>query len=139
LLEPTPAIYRLPWPETPPGMTHYLGLTGPGTTFERDGLNMKDDFPDGPSNTIMVVEAAEAVPWSKPADLVYDPHGPLPSLGVGYYLPIRFMCYEVGRRPGFNVGMADGSWRFILDTMDQETIRGMFTRNGGEAIDLSKR
>jgi hypothetical protein len=29
----------------------------------------------------MVVEAAEAVPWTKPADLPYDPKQPLPKLG----------------------------------------------------------
>jgi hypothetical protein len=138
LLEPTPAVYRLPWPATPPGMTHYLGFTGPGTAFERDGLTLEDDFPDDLSDTILVVEAAEAVPWSKPVDLEYDPHGPLPRLGVGYYLPVRFGCYELGRRQGFNVVMADASSRFILDTIDEKTIRGLITRNGGEEVDLSK-
>ncbi|MBN9523058.1 DUF1559 domain-containing protein [bacterium] len=36
---------------------------------------------DGTSNTIAVVEAAEAVPWAKPDDLPYDGRLPLPRLG----------------------------------------------------------
>src|SRR5262249_10296771 len=38
-------------------------------------------FPDGTSNTILVAEAAELVPWAKPADLHYHPKQPLPRLG----------------------------------------------------------
>jgi hypothetical protein len=71
----TPRCYL---PSVPPddagerGLTHYQVFVGPGTAFERDGLTFQD-FPDGPSNTLLVVETREAVPWSKPADLEYDP------------------------------------------------------------------
>jgi hypothetical protein len=34
------------------------------------------------SNTIAVVEAADAVPWTKPEELDYNPNGPLPPLGL---------------------------------------------------------
>jgi len=37
---------------------------------------------DGTSNTIMVAEAADPVPWSQPTDLPYAPNQPLPKLGV---------------------------------------------------------
>src|SRR5262249_35717405 len=40
------------------------------------------DFRDGTSNTFMVVEAADLVPWAKPDELPYDPKGPLPKLGA---------------------------------------------------------
>lgn len=36
---------------------------------------------NGSSNTVLVVEAGEAVPWTKPADLAYVPGKPLPKLG----------------------------------------------------------
>src|SRR5262249_25844480 len=36
---------------------------------------------DGTSNTILVAEAADPVPWSKPQDLPFPPAGPLPRLG----------------------------------------------------------
>ena len=53
------------------------------------------------------------MPWSKPADLVYDPGKPLPPLGGAFTKPVHFLCYEVKRRPGFNACFADGSARFI--------------------------
>ena len=57
-------------------------LVGKGTAFEgTQGLSLENDFPDGTANTILVVEAGEAVPWTKPADLAYDPDGPLPPPG----------------------------------------------------------
>ena len=30
---------------------------------------------------MVIVEAADPVPWTKPADVVYDPQRPLPKLG----------------------------------------------------------
>jgi hypothetical protein len=110
---------------------------GPGTAFERAGLTLKD-FPDGVENALLVVEAAEPVPWSKPADLVYDPDGPLPPLGCPFSRPVHFLCYEVYRKPGFNAVFGDGSSRFIDSRADEKTLRGLITRNGGEKVDLSK-
>lgn len=134
----TPNCYLAsPFLDNPPGTTRYQVFVGPGTAFERPGLTWKD-FTDGRSQTILVVEGGEAVPWSKPADLAYDPNGPLPPLGAGFGKPSHFLCYEVGRRPGFNAGFADGSARFILQPTDEHTIRSLITRNGGETIDLSK-
>jgi prepilin-type processing-associated H-X9-DG protein len=52
--------------------------------------------------------------------------------------PIHFLCYEVGRRAGFNACFADGSVRFIRSQADETTLRGLVTRNGGEKVDLSK-
>lgn len=121
----------------PPGLTRYQGFVGPGTAFERGGLTW-DDFPDGRSGTILVVEAAEPVLWSKPEDLVYDPDKPLPTLAGSFTKPVHFLCYEIHRRPGFNACFADGSNRFISSKTDKEIIRGLITRNGGEKVDLSQ-
>jgi Protein of unknown function (DUF1559) len=137
LLEPTPRCYATPWPDDPPGTTRYQGFTGPGTAFERDGLTLKD-FPDGLSDTIVVVESGGPVPWAKPADIAYDPKGPLPPLGAGFSKRIEFLCVEVGRVPAFNACFADGSLRFIASTTDEQTIRSLITRNGGETVDWSK-
>jgi hypothetical protein len=135
-LERTPPCYRPSLGgKDPPGLTRYQVFIGPGTAFERDRLTW-DDFPDCLAETLLVVEAGEPVPWSKPADLAYDPNGPLPPLGGVYGKPVHVLCYEVRRRPGFNACFADGSARFILSTTDEKTIRALITRNGGEKVSL---
>ena len=137
LLEETPRCYEpMLGGMDAPGLTRYQVFVGPGTAFERDSLTW-DDFPDGRENTILVVEAGEPVPWTKPADLPYDPDQPLPPLGGVYAKPYYFLCYEVGRTPDFNACFADGSTRFLSGKTDEKVIRSLITRNGGEKVDAS--
>ncbi len=131
-----PRCYIPPWGENDPAITRYQVFIGPSTAFERPELTWAD-FPDGLRNTILVVEAGEPVIWSKPDDVIYDPSGPLPSLGAGYSKPIHFLCREVARRPGFVACFADGSARFIPTSTDEKIIRALITRNGGEKMDAS--
>jgi hypothetical protein len=120
LLEKIPKCYML-WRgrKDVAGMTHYQVFVGPGTAFERD------DFPD----TLLVVEAAKPVPWTKPVDLVYVPDEPLPALGGLFQKPIHLWCYEIGRREGFNACFVDGTVRFIPSDTDERTLRGLIARN----------
>jgi len=81
------------------------------------------DVIDGTSNTILAAEADEdrAVPWMKPADLVYDPGNP--KAGLGH------------RRPGgFSVIMVDGSVRFISNQIDDEVLRRLIMRDDRQSI-----
>jgi hypothetical protein len=85
-------------------------FVGPGTPFEiAEGPRVVEDFPDGSHETILVIEAAEPVPWTKPADLDYSPDRPLPSLGTpdGPHWPYWF------ERRTYVFALADGSvqWR----------------------------
>jgi prepilin-type processing-associated H-X9-DG protein len=69
------------------------------------------------------VEAKEAVPWTKPDDLSFDPAA-VPSLGgAGSSHP-----------GGFNASMADGSVRFFKSTINLNMFRALITRAGGEVI-----
>lgn len=120
-----------------PGLTRYQLFVGPGTAFERDGLTL-EDIPDGLAETILVVEAGEPVPWSKPVDLVYSPDDALPPLGGVFSKPIKWLDYEIKRKPGFVAAFADGSTRFIGHDVDEKVIRSLITRNGGETVDWSK-
>jgi hypothetical protein len=105
-----------------PYTTFYRVFVGPGAAFEGTrGLNFKNDFPDGPSNTLLVVQAAEAVPWTQPAELPYGPGLPLPRLG--------------GLSPdSFQVALGDMSARGIPATISERTLRAVITRNGGEVL-----
>jgi len=57
--------------------TRYRVFQGKGTA---PGLPLKA-ITDGPENTVLIVEAADAVPWTKPDELEYSPTKPLPRLG----------------------------------------------------------
>ena len=96
LLPRMPSLYAIPSDRKPLNSysTHYRVFTGKGTAFEEcRGLHVESDFPDGTGNTYLIVETAEAIPWTKPDDLSYDPHGPLPQLG--FQFPSGFLSVKV--------------------------------------------
>jgi hypothetical protein len=121
LLAKMPKVYLAPG-QKETDTTHYLGFHGKGAFFEgKAGLRFPAEFPDGTSNTLMIVEAAKAVPWTKPEDLPYDPDKPLPKLG--------------GLFPGgFNAGMCDGAVRFVSATVKPATLHLVIQRNDGQPI-----
>jgi hypothetical protein len=118
------------------GITHYQIAIGRGTPFEQDGLTW-NDFPDGRGNTILIVDAAGGVPWTKPADLHYDPNVSVGVLGSFHQKSIHFAGYTVGRRQVFNAIFADGSIHSFRKGKDPESLGGFLTRNGGERLDWS--
>lgn len=127
LLPKMPRTYALP-PRSaakmkmPPDHTIMHVFVGRYAAFEgAKGLLYPWDFPDGVSNTILVIEAGEPVPWSKPEDLAYDPDQPLPSLRSPF-------------RHGFRVGLGDGSVRFVRSTISEATLRAAITRNGHDLL-----
>jgi len=113
-----PKVYAAGSGET---KTHYRVFVGNGAAFEPDQNLKITDFTDGSSNTILVVEAEEAVPWTSTQELLYDPKKPLPKLGHP-------------SRDGFYAGMADGSVRYIPKNTDEKTLRAIITRNGNEVF-----
>jgi hypothetical protein len=129
LVAQMPAIYLSP--TAPPaqelGRTHYQVFVGGGAVFGAgpQGTPLAG-ITDGTSNTLMVVEAAEPVVWTKPDDLPYDPNKPLPKLGA---------------KPGATYFLAffgDGSVRPIRMDLKEKTLRALITANGGETIDHSE-
>jgi prepilin-type processing-associated H-X9-DG protein len=130
LLAQMPKIYKLPGDtKLSSDQTVYQVFVGPGTMFETGpernfkGIRFPMEVPDGSSNTILVVEAAQGVPWTKPDDLVFAPNRPLPPLG-GHF------------RSGFNAAFADGSVRLIPQDTPESTLKAAITRNGGEIVNL---
>jgi hypothetical protein len=118
-----------------PNTTYYQVFTGADTPFDPNtiggvpplclGARFPAGFPDGTSNTVLVAEGKDPVPWTKPDDLPYDAKKKLPKLG-GLF------------KEGFHVAMADGSAMFIARKVDAKTLRALITPAGGEVIDRDK-
>jgi hypothetical protein len=126
LLDRMPEVYAPP--EVPRLLvethgTFYQAFVGEGAAFEgRDGLSLRDDFPDGRSDTIVVAETGVAVPWTKPADLAYAKGRPLPKLG-GIF----------AGRPAY-FALADGSVRTLHLDAGEGSLRDAIVRNDGRKL-----
>jgi RNA polymerase sigma factor (sigma-70 family) len=125
LLEKMPRVYAAPGFKTrQPYTTFYQVFVGGGAIFEKhQRAAFPAGIPDGLSNTILIAEAATAVPWTKPEDLHYAPDEPLPELG-GLFPSI------------FNVALGDGSVLPLLKRSDPDVLRAAITCAGGEVVDL---
>jgi hypothetical protein len=111
LLTKIPKVYAPLVGEAPPGHTFVRAFSGPGAVFPappgRVTLAAITTM-NGTSNTIMVVDTGEPVPWTAPDELVYDPKAP-PRLGA--------------QTPGgFLAAMCDGQVRFFRYNFPPETI-----------------
>jgi hypothetical protein len=126
LLEEMPAISA---PVVPKGLerhvTYYQGFVGPGSLFDGEQGTRVADITDGVGSTLMIVEAAEPVPWTKPEDLPCDQGELLPKLGGQF-------------DDGFYVAFADCSARFLSKKVPPETLRALVMRGDGQAINFEK-
>jgi prepilin-type processing-associated H-X9-DG protein len=124
LLKEMPSTYVCPSrARVEPFTTTYQVFTGGGALFESGRGVTLPGVTDGTSNTLMVVEAQNAVPWTKPDDMTFDPAAAPSLCGAGSSHP-----------GGFNVLMADGAVRFIKNAIDLRVFRALITRAGGEVI-----
>ncbi len=108
---------------TQPGHTTYMTFLGKGTPFD-GSQNMtldKISANDGLTKTIMFVKAGpdQAVPWTKPADLPYDPVNPIKVLG---------------QLPGdtFLAIMMDGFVHTLKTDIPAETLNYLIQYNDGK-------
>ena len=124
LIKEMPKVYFCPDRRNPePGTTTYQVFVGKGAGFEEgEGVGLQN-FTDGTSNTLMVVEAKNAVIWSKPDDLKFDMEAK-PSL-YGAASP---------HTGGFNALFCDGSVRFIKNSISAQVFKALITRASGEVI-----
>jgi prepilin-type processing-associated H-X9-DG protein len=124
LIKEMPAVYLCHSRKQPEaGTTTYRVFVGDGAMFQEGQGTPIQSITDGTSNTIMIVESTDAVPWTKPDDLKFDLNAK-PSLnGAGSPHP-----------GGFNAAFADGAVRFIRSKVNLDVLKALITRAGGEVI-----
>jgi hypothetical protein len=119
LLLQMPKVYTDPFRDPHgPSDTHFQVFTGPNALFRENGRVRLMEITDGTSNTFYFAEAAQPVPWTKPADMVIAPEGPLP-------LPPNV----------FLAAFADGSVQPIdRRTVDDHTLRLLIDPRDGKGF-----
>jgi len=122
LLAKMPAVYKLPGSLPGTTTTHYRVFVGNGAAFDWVMGGKITQITDGTSNTFMVVTAKDAVPWTKPEELEFDPEKDMGKL-------IGFVANGKAQ-----VAMCDGSVRTLSKLPSKETLNALITKNGGEVI-----
>jgi prepilin-type processing-associated H-X9-DG protein len=126
LLSQMPRVFVCPSHSGSPGTsTAYAAVFGEQCVFRGSEPVTFRDITDGASNTLMIVEADGAgIPWMKPDDVDITKH---PTLGDRD----GFSSSHTGGVQGL---MCDGSVRFFSQNISLQTLKGLFTRNGGETL-----
>jgi Protein of unknown function (DUF1559) len=115
-----------------PGMTYYRAFTGPSAGFEGErGLSLSKDFPD-PPRTILLVEAREPTPWTKPEEFPIGPETALPEVGAPRKRNLGPINLADSLPVVFSAAMADGSIRTLKVEMDAADLKALILRDSKE-------
>jgi RNA polymerase sigma factor (sigma-70 family) len=124
LLARMPEVFGAPHGKQQQGQgTYYQVFTGPGTLFDSRKEAGIADILDSISSTLLIVEGAQTVPWTKPADLSFEAAKPLPRLGGAF-------------AGGFHAILADGTVRFVRPGFDDKVLRELIIRGKGKTVDV---
>jgi prepilin-type processing-associated H-X9-DG protein len=105
----------------------YVAIVGPNTLFQGPAGVSMSQIIDGTSNTIAVVEAkGNVTSWMAPVDLDFAKMKFAPNGGAG----------ESGSNHpgGMNAVFADGSVRFLSNSIAPNTMQNLTTINDGQVI-----
>ena len=102
--------------------TNYVGFANDKAAFGIEKGHRIQDFKDGTSNTLLLIEADSQIPWTKPEDLPFNDKTleNLKRLDQGRYI----------------FSKADGSVDSIKNAdMPLAKLKALLTRGGGEKVD----
>lgn len=124
LISQMPRVYLDPFrpDELAGGFTHYRVFVGPKTAFEPGKPMTFRQLTDGSANTIMVIETATAVPWTKPDEIVYDPKAPLPNWNNQGTGTVSVLMFDGAVRPVRLNGVSDQSWRSAITATGNDVV-----------------
>ncbi|HEX3152884.1 MAG TPA: DUF1559 domain-containing protein [Gemmataceae bacterium] len=124
LIDKMPKLYAPVRAKADDGMTFYQVFTGSHGLLKPGKKVTFAAITDGTSNTLMCVEAAKPVIWTKPDDLVFDGKD-VPALG--------------GLFDGkWNGAMCDGSVRRFKKGVEAETLRRLIDPQDGNIVDVDE-
>ena len=118
------AVYACPSASIPDGHTTCLALVGPDCAFQPGQSQRFRNIEDATSNTILVVDVAEAnaVHWMDPTDSANQ-----------FFLSFTDDT-ELSHTGGTHVAFADGAVRFLSAQVTTETRRALTTIAGEEDL-----
>jgi hypothetical protein len=106
--------------------TNYVAIVGGETAWPESGTTVFGDIRDGTSNTLLVVEVANSgIHWMEPRDLHVVQMAPTINAKSGQGISSR----HTGGAHGL---IADGSVRFIADSLSAEDLRAWLTAHAGD-------
>ncbi|OWK38341.1 RNA polymerase sigma factor [Fimbriiglobus ruber] len=105
--------------------TYIKAIVGPGAIFDPTTKVTLQSVAesDGMSLTLMLVEAGSPVPWTKPADILFDPKGKPPVL-------------EGPFTDAVHVVTGDGATHRLSTKPDPDALKNYIGRNDGRIVDL---
>jgi hypothetical protein len=124
-----PDIFRCPaHSKGASGETHYVAVVGDETIWRQSKSMSFTEMLDGSTNTIALVEAVDSgINWLEPRDLDFSTMSFTINATGGASL-------SSDHPGGCMVALADGSARFLGETMPPETLRALLTASGDEPI-----
>lgn len=128
LLDQMPRVYGSPTEEPSTRHTNFMVIRGANTAFPLSGCRRFEEFADGPSNVLLVVESARSVtPWTKPQDIDF-----------AAILRGRTNLSAVHWRAPFVV-FADTIHAYaVQNRVSEKELQALATITGGESIDRQK-
>lgn len=129
LVERMPKVFQSPGSSLARGYTNYLAIRSPDAMLvdAPRGIRLRD-VRDGTSNTISFLEVDDdhAAIWTQPNEYEWNPAQPF--AGIGNIWSGRFYA-----------AFGDARVEAVFTSLPAETIGALFTRSGGERIQLPLR